>query len=82
VRRRRVSSACSLQRLTRHGLIRADSKRYGSRVIKTYTLAEKGRDHLKTYEAIVTVYAHVHIAHDECGGTCAIHPADQTNRAA
>lgn len=58
----------SLHRLTRSGLVRADSKSAGSRVIKTYGLSDKGRQHLLTYEAIVTAYVHLHLLQDECDG--------------
>jgi DNA-binding PadR family transcriptional regulator len=71
-----------LQRATRSGLIRADSKRLGSRIIKTYALTERGRDQLMTYEAIVAVYAHVHMPESECDGGCSVHTSPQAERAA
>lgn len=72
----------SLQRITRSGMVRADSKRFGSRVIKTYVLTDRGRDNLMTYEAIVTVYAHIHMPADKCDGSCAIHTPRHAERAA
>jgi DNA-binding HxlR family transcriptional regulator len=63
----------SLQRLTRFGLVRADSKRHGSRSINIYTLTDNGREHMLTYEAIATVYAHVHLPGDQCDGSCSVH---------
>lgn len=72
----------SLQRLTRSGLVRADSKRSGNRLINTYCLSDQGREHLATYEAIVAVYAHVHLPLDECDGKCSVHHGQQVERAA
>lgn len=37
----------SLQRLTRFGLVQADSKRHGSRSINIYTLTDNGREHMR-----------------------------------
>lgn len=60
----------SLQRLTRHGLVRADSKHHGSRPINIYTLTNDGREQMLTYEAIATGYAHVHMPESQCDGDC------------
>lgn len=51
----------SLKRLTRFGLVRADSKHHGSRAINIYMLTDNGRELCLTYEAIATGYAHVHM---------------------
>ncbi|SCE63864.1 hypothetical protein GA0070216_10142 [Micromonospora matsumotoense] len=72
----------SLHRATRSGLVRADSKSSGSRVINTYALTDLGRDSLATYEAIAAVYAHVHLPEDACDGSCSIHTRQRAERAA
>ncbi|MGJ3224012.1 hypothetical protein ACQEUV_01315 [Micromonospora aurantiaca (nom. illeg.)] len=72
----------SLHRLTRSGLVRADSKHIGSRSIKTYGLSDKGREHLVIYEAMVAVYAHLQVPPDECDGTCPVHNQQAAHRAA
>ncbi|MFI9641424.1 hypothetical protein ACIG87_15390 [Micromonospora sp. NPDC051925] len=72
----------SLHRATRAGLVRADSERSGSRVINTYALTDRGRESLMTYEAIATVYTHVHLPEDACDGNCSIHTPRQAERAA
>ena len=63
----------SLHRLTKIGAIRADSKHFGSRVIKTYSRADKCESYLTTYEALACVLAHLDMARDECDGTCPVH---------
>jgi DNA-binding HxlR family transcriptional regulator len=72
----------SLHRVTRSGLVRADSNRSGSRAIKTYALTDRGRNHMMTYQALVTVYAHAHLPEGQCDGACAVHPPRQAQRAA
>ncbi|GAA0447908.1 hypothetical protein Aca07nite_73430 [Actinoplanes capillaceus] len=63
----------SLQRLTRSGLVQADSQQSGNRQINTYRLSDKGRVRLVAYEAMVTVYAHINLSPDECDGRCSVH---------
>jgi DNA-binding HxlR family transcriptional regulator len=72
----------SLHRLTRLDLIRADSKHFGNRVINTYSLSEPGRENLAAYEALVTVYLHLHELHGKCDGRCPVHEAQDDERAA
>jgi DNA-binding HxlR family transcriptional regulator len=72
----------SLQRLTKIGAVRADSKRFGSRVIKTYSLADKGESYLATYEALACVLAHLDMSSDECDGVCPVHDGLCAKRAA
>jgi DNA-binding PadR family transcriptional regulator len=72
----------SLHRLTRAGLVRADTKRSGNRTIKTYSLSAEGREHLAAYEAIVAVYTHLHLPEDECDGKCSVHGQRRADRAA
>lgn len=59
----------SLHRLTKAGAIRADSKHIGSRIIKTYALADKGESYLVTYEALARAFAHVKLSRDDCDGS-------------
>jgi DNA-binding HxlR family transcriptional regulator len=63
----------SLYRLTRAGLVRIDTIRSGRRPIKTYSLSDKGREHLATYEALVAVYTHLRLPSAKCGGLCPVH---------
>ncbi|GIE89739.1 hypothetical protein [Actinoplanes regularis] len=49
----------SLYRLTRAELVMIDSVQSGRRSIKMYSLGDKGREQLATYEAIVAVYTHL-----------------------
>jgi DNA-binding HxlR family transcriptional regulator len=72
----------SLHRLTRFGLVHADSQSFGSRDINTYALADKGRETLRTYEALASVYAHVNMSDDECDGSCTIHTRRYTKHLA
>jgi DNA-binding PadR family transcriptional regulator len=72
----------SLHRLTRSGMVRADTKRSGNRLIKTYSLSDKGREQLTTYEAIVDAYTHLRLPEDECDGKCLIHDPQQERCAA
>jgi DNA-binding HxlR family transcriptional regulator len=60
----------SLKRLTRHGLVRADSKRHGTREINLYMLTDTGREMYLTYEAIHNGYADVHMLESQCDGNC------------
>jgi len=69
----------SLHRLTRAGLIQADSRRMGSRPIKIYGLSDKGRVHLMKIEAIVCVFTDAHTSDDECDGKCRVHPGQDTD---
>lgn len=46
----------SLQRLTRSGLVTADDNRVGRRDFKVYRLTAKGREHVRTYGALVAVF--------------------------
>ncbi|MFI7509603.1 hypothetical protein ACIBSS_22555 [Micromonospora aurantiaca] len=72
----------SLHRLTKAGAIRADSKHFGSRIIKTYALADKGESYLVTYEALARVFAHVNMSRDDCDGACPVHDGPCGKRAA
>lgn len=64
----------SLKRLTRLGMIRVDSKRLGNRMIKAYSLSDKGHERLTAYVAIITVYAHLEQPAHECDGCCVHKP--------
>jgi DNA-binding PadR family transcriptional regulator len=46
----------SLQRLTRSGLVTADGNRVGRRDVKVYRLTALGREHVRTYRALVTAF--------------------------
>ncbi len=59
--------------MTRAELVRIDAIRSGRRAIKTYSLGDKGREQLATYEAIVGVYTHLHLPQEECDGACPVH---------
>ncbi|NUR30049.1 MAG: hypothetical protein HOV83_30070 [Catenulispora sp.] len=60
----------SLHRLTRFGLVQADSRHHGSRAINIYTLTPNGRELYLTYEAIATGYARAQPPGTPCDGSC------------